>query len=334
MSEKKSKTETIKGKLDVFQPVITITKTDQSREYKPARTGPGQLAEFLQSQSEVYTENEKLKSKLSELGSGSMTKLIDPNLVIRSKWANRHEQSFADKEFLTLKAEIDGAGGNIQPIKVRPLAGQDGKYEIVFGHRRHQACLELGLPVLAMIEDLSEQDLFAQMDRENRDRKDLRPYEQGLMYAKALDEGLFPSLRKMATIIGTPPGTISKALMCARLPKVVVDAFVSPLDIQLAWGSDLTNAIQANPEAVLARAKEITSQSTKLSSKEVRDTLLNLSVSSGNTTPTEYAIKGKAGEDGLFSVNPTKKTIVLRLGNVDQNKASALHNLISEFLSG
>jgi hypothetical protein len=31
------------------------------------------------------------------------------------------------------------------------LAGDATRYEIVFGHRRHRACLELGLPVLAVL---------------------------------------------------------------------------------------------------------------------------------------------------------------------------------------
>ena len=33
-------------------------------------------------------------------------------------------------------------------------------YEIVFGHRRHCACMELGLPVLALVENLTEQEWF------------------------------------------------------------------------------------------------------------------------------------------------------------------------------
>ena len=38
-----------------------------------------------------------------------------------SAWANRHDDSYQDADFLALKADIAEAGGNVQPIKVRPL---------------------------------------------------------------------------------------------------------------------------------------------------------------------------------------------------------------------
>ena len=40
------------------------------------------------------------------------------------------------------------------------------------------------------------------MDRENREREDLSPYEQGTMYQQALDAGLFPSQRRLAEQLG------------------------------------------------------------------------------------------------------------------------------------
>lgn len=60
----------------------------------------------------------------------------------------------------------------------------------MFGHRRHQACLELGIPVLAVIWDkpLSAQAHFLAMERENRDRTDLSAYESGMSYIAALEE--------------------------------------------------------------------------------------------------------------------------------------------------
>lgn len=36
--------------------------------------------------------------------------------------------------------------------------------------------------------DVDDQQMFVEMDRENRQRKDLRPYEQGMMYGHALKE--------------------------------------------------------------------------------------------------------------------------------------------------
>ena len=198
---------------------ITPGSNTQGREegVKP-KTAIGAMAQFTDRQSTAIKEAAHLKAQLKEFENSQVTKLIDPKLIVRSKWANRHDLSFTGTEFKGLKEDIRSQGGNVQPIKVRNLMGDAGKYEIVFGHRRHQACLELGIDVLAMIDDLDEKKLFIEMDRENRQRKDLRPYEVGAMYAKALDEGLFSSARKLAEEVGMDHSQLSKALNLARLP--------------------------------------------------------------------------------------------------------------------
>jgi ParB family chromosome partitioning protein len=123
-------------------------------------------------------------------------------------------------DFAELKSEIESAGGNVQPVRVRPLArverfNRAAEYEIVFGHRRHRACLELGIPVRALVEDASDQELFEAMERENRGRKNLSAWEQGCMYRKALDEGLYPSLRKLAESVKVDVSLVSKSVALA-----------------------------------------------------------------------------------------------------------------------
>jgi len=199
-------------------------------------------------------------TKIAPFDGASVTRKIHPKFIRRSHWANRDEAGLTDenKDFLALKNEIGAAGGNVQPIKVRPVAETSPQeFEIVFGHRRHRACFDLGLEVLSTIEPLDDKRLFIEMDRENRQRADLRPYEQGLMYARALKEGLFDSMRKMAEALGIEPGTASKAISLVNLPKEVLASFESPLDIQFRWASDLNEILKSDPELVVARAKEI-----------------------------------------------------------------------------
>jgi len=254
--------------------------------------------------------------------------------IVSSKWANRHEQSFLSPDFIKLKAEIDGAGGNVQPIKVRPLADQPGKYEIVFGHRRHQACLDLGLPVLAMIENLSEQELFSQMDRENRSRADLRPYEQGVMYAKALDGGLFPSMRKMADALGVSQPTVSTAIALARIPNEILSAFQSPLDLQFRWSKPLTDAIETNPELVIDRAQVINGLSPRPSAPDVFKKLTDKpSITTEPVTPSKVSIKGKGDQAGQVLFNPKKKSFEITLSGVPQDRMQELEEAIRKLLS-
>lgn len=198
--------------------------------------------------------------------------LLDPKTIRVSRWVNRHETSFEDANFEELKAEIQSAGGNVQPIKVRPASDPVGaeRYEIVFGHRRHRACLELGLKVAAVLEEVDDQVLWSQMERENRSRAPLSAWEQGLMYQRALDAGLFPSLRQLAASIGRDVGDVSKAITIANLPGDVVAAFASPHEIRFADAKPLKDAVALAPEVVAATAKELAKDGARPATKVIQ----------------------------------------------------------------
>lgn len=241
------------------------------------KTAPGSMLHFMGSQSAAMKEAEELRLRVQAFDGALPVKQLDARRIRVSKWANRAEANFSGPEFAELKAEIAAAGGNVQPIKVRPLQVPTGEldHEIVFGHRRHRACLELGLPVQALIEPLSEQNLFVQMERENRQRKDLSAWEQGLMYARALDEGLYPSNRQLAAAINRDLGDVGKAISLARLPQAVVEAFPSPLDLQYRWAKPLNDLQQADPDGLLQRAKEAKKLKPKLTARQVLERLLD-----------------------------------------------------------
>ena len=122
-------------------------------------------------------EIDALRSRL-EIFDGAMPAVhLDPALVRPSRWSNRHESVFSSLAFERLLDNVYLAGGNETPILVRQV---DSAYEIVFGHRRHRACSELGLPVFAVVwvGPMSDLDHFLAMERENRGREDLSPFDQ------------------------------------------------------------------------------------------------------------------------------------------------------------
>lgn len=226
------------------------------------RTGPGYNALQIFTGNALQERITELEAELQRASAERGAVLLAADSIAPSRWANRHESSYAGKAFAELKAEIKDAGGNVQPIMVRPLSdgGEGGqgpaKYEVVFGHRRHRACLELGLPVQAVVRDVSERDLFGFMERENRVRQNLSAYEQGRMYRRALDEDLFASLRQLAAHVGRDHSDISKAMRIAALPQEVVGAFASPNDIQFRWAALLTDALERDRAAVLRVAAD------------------------------------------------------------------------------
>ncbi len=246
-------------------------------ETKAPKTAPGaMMAHANDARSELLRENEQLRAQAersdeleARLGEAvddlqawegaKPARLLDAAKIGRSRYANRHVASFAGEDFQRLKREIMEAGGNVQPIKVRPAqTGEGVDFEIVFGHRRHEACSQLGLPVLAVVDSMDDRTLFIEMDRENRERADLSPWEQGVMYMRALDLGLFPSNRQLATALGIDPSNLGKSLALAKLPEDVVAAFASPLDIQLRWAPLLNKALDTDAAGVSKRAREIT----------------------------------------------------------------------------
>ena len=258
------------------------------------KTAPGAMMAFAHDQrSDLLRQNEALQEQAARAGElqtkldesladlkqwegAKATRSIDPTDIRPSRFANRHASSYVTAEFEALKAELKEAGGNVQPVKVRQVSaeGREGKYELVYGHRRWEACRQLGLPVLAVVDNIDDRELFAEMDRENRSRKDLSPWEQGVMYRRALDEGLYSSNRKLAEALGVDLGAVGRSLILADLPSEVVEAFPSPLALQFRWAKLLNDAIKDDAKGVKARAKELSARAPRPGAKETLELLI------------------------------------------------------------
>ena len=288
-------------------------------------TGVGSVMSAITREAEVMQELVVVQSQLSDarqqldqVKDAALVMALDPASIRRSRWANRNEAEFATAEFRMLKSEIEHAGGNVQAIKVRALPsaaastevfdGQTPRYEIVYGHRRHQACLELGLAVNAVVaQSMSDQELFAAMDRENRGRKNLSAWEQGRMYADALKAGLFSSLRRLSESLGVNVSDASRTVQLAKLPADVVAAFASPLDLQVRWAKPLTDALQKDPDSVLRQARSIAKKRAALSSGQIFELLTGVE-KPADAVETEIQLAGqhvasiKPGRDGRVLV--------------------------------
>lgn len=264
---------------------------ESAREPGKPFTGVGSVMAAITREAEISQELigaqaklEQANMKLAEFEGASLVRALDPKSVRRSHWANRVEAEFMTTEFQLLKDEISSAGGNVQPIKVRAIVGgarvfdgQTPTHEIVFGHRRHQACLELGLPVnTVVVDDMDDKALFEAMDRENRGRKNLSAWEQGRMYDEALRKGLYPSLRRLSEALGANLSDVSRAVQLAKMPKEIVAAFFSPLDLQVRWAKPLADALQRDPEGVLSRARACASQTGQRVAVDVFGRLIGL----------------------------------------------------------
>ena len=234
-----------------------------------ARSGVASITESISQHHKMLD----LENKVKEYERAGVVVQLDPSAVSLGVFKNRHELSYATAEFEALRSDIAHAGGNVQPILVRASAGAGTSYEVVYGRRRLRACLELGIPVRAIVATMGDTEAFQAMERENRERANLSAWEQGVMYKDALDRGLFPSIRQMAAALDVDSTNLSRAIRVASLPPEVINAFPSPLDVQYRWIAPLCDAFDRDSAKVLSEAATLIGASPRLPAKDVLELL-------------------------------------------------------------
>lgn len=91
-----------------------------------------------------------------------------------------------DTELENLVESIKNDGQKV-PILVRPHPEHTGFFEIAYGRRRWQACQQLGIGVLAIVDEkLTGEELVVAQGKENHERKNLSFIETALFASKLL----------------------------------------------------------------------------------------------------------------------------------------------------
>ncbi|TFC26831.1 ParB/RepB/Spo0J family partition protein [Cryobacterium sp. TMT1-3] len=118
--------------------------------------------------------------------------------------------------------------GVLQPIVVRPLSDEPGKYELVMGERRLRATKEVGLDSIpAVVRETADVDMLRDALLENLHRAQLNPLEEASAYQQLLaDFGI--TQEELATRIGRSRPQITNTLRLLKLPE--------PVQIRVAAG--------------------------------------------------------------------------------------------------
>jgi len=262
----------------------------------------------------------------AERESGKVVLELDPKQVRASEQANRHALSLngKDQDLLQLKADIVQQG-QLEPIRVRPAAqGGAGAYEIVYGHRRHAACLALdaerpdGWKVLALL-DAGAGEMRShvlKMYQENAARKDLSAYEQGHMFQLWLEQKIFDSQSAIAGEIKVSRQLVSKYLKVIELPDEILRAFRDPRVIALRWIDELEPAITKDRAGILARAEKLAALTPALSAEEVFQGLLNgAPLPRKERAPASESDTFQIGRDTIYKLSRKGKRVAFRFGN-------------------
>ncbi|WP_104191780.1 ParB/RepB/Spo0J family partition protein [Cryobacterium sp. Y82] len=111
--------------------------------------------------------------------------------------------------------------GVLQPIVVRPLSDEPGKYELVMGERRLRATKLVGLDTIpAVVRETADVDMLRDALLENLHRAQLNPLEEASAYQQLLaDFGI--TQEELAKRIGRSRPQITNTLRLLKLPEPV-----------------------------------------------------------------------------------------------------------------
>jgi len=111
--------------------------------------------------------------------------------------------------------------GVLQPIVVRSIAGETGKYELIMGERRLRASKEAGLAKIpAVIRETADENMLRDALLENLHRSDLNPLEEASAYQQLLEDfGI--TQEELANRIGRSRPKITNSIRLLKLPAEV-----------------------------------------------------------------------------------------------------------------
>ena len=163
---------------------------------------------------------EELAENVKRMQEGEVVASLDVELVDASFVSDRIDHD--DEDYARLREAIAGQGQST-PILVRPHPDRDGRYMIVYGHRRARVARELGRPVRAVIKNLEDIAHVVAQGQENSARANLSFIEKALFAKKLLAMGQAKDVIKSA--LSVDDTLLSRMLSVAEtVPGPVLDA--------------------------------------------------------------------------------------------------------------
>lgn len=221
-----------------------------------ARAGLRQQLEDANQRLEQYADLE------SKLENGALVQALDPVRVRHSRYANRLDLAYQDDDFQSLVADVRRTGGNEVVAKVRPLSETDENgcdFEIVYGHRRHAACVQAEVPFRAVVEDIDDGAAIEQAVLENSERLSMSAYEEALQYRNWVEAGVFTSYNDLSQRLGIAQSGISQRKTILGIPESVRIALGDPRKVSLRGWRNLSAAYKDHPDSLINAAEVVSS---------------------------------------------------------------------------
>ncbi|MCW5711589.1 plasmid partitioning protein RepB [Shinella sp.] len=183
------------------------------KERDPSTKLTANIGNALREQNDRLGRAEEIERRLAE---GQTVVELDASSI---------EPSFVQDR---MQGDIDGLLASIReqgqqvPILVRPHPELPGRYQVAFGHRRLRAVSGLGLPVKAVVRDLTDEQLVVAQGQENNEREDLSFIEKA-RFAHQLNKQ-FPREIVIAAMSIDKSNLSKMLLLVDALPPELIDA--------------------------------------------------------------------------------------------------------------
>jgi ParB family chromosome partitioning protein len=274
-----------------------FAKKEKKEAPKPEGTKPVQKVQKPSDR----TPNNPTKAPVStQKGSVNGTLLkVDPDKLSVWRYADRPIEEMGD---LAELASNIRTVGQIAPVVARPLGS--GKYELVAGRRRYEACKLAGIEVLVLSRELSDVEALAIQDSENDSRDSISPAAKGIHYRRLLDDGVFNSVNQMAIRFEKNRTSLIELLRFADIPKDLRDAIGDLSQMSQRMARFLVPFCESHKNHLELLTPFVDDlRAGKATPRMIEDSinLPGVSLDEGNTQ-----IKGKNGE-AYFTLNRTKQ---------------------------
>ena len=255
---------------------------------------------------------------------GAVYREVDPASVEPNP---RQPRQVFDDEALAELVHSIREFGLMQPIVVRELPGQPGKYQLVMGERRWRAAQKAGLTAVpAIVRETADDNLLRDALLENIHRVQLNPLEEASAYQQLLDE-FGVTHDELASRIGRSRPLITNMIRLLRLP-IAVQRRVAAGVLSAGHARALL-ALEAGAEAQEELAARIVAEGLSVRATEEAVTLANRADGPTPAAPRRKPIQMPGLQDvaerlsGAFDTRVTvslgkrKGKIVVEFGSVD-----------------
>ncbi|MDS7594553.1 plasmid partitioning protein RepB [Agrobacterium tumefaciens] len=206
----------------------------------------GMIGQSLNEVSERGKRAEEIEKRLAE---GLTIVSLDPADIDPSFIPDRMPSSAEDDAGLV---EAIREQGQQVPILVRPHPEYPGRYQVAFGHRRLRAISAIGIPVKAVVRDLTDEQLVVAQGQENNERRDLT-YIEKARFAQKL-QIRFPRDTIMAAMSLYKSDLSNMLSVVGRIPEDLVDLIGPAPTVGRRNWMDLAEQLSSSQVKEAARA--------------------------------------------------------------------------------